>query len=294
MRVNCLGLLLFLSALLPASAQRSGESLVIGPGDLVAVHVFREPDLDVHLRVKDAGTISLPLIGPVPVAGLPTSDAAVAIAARYQQGGFLNHPEVQVLLEESAAQKVAVLGEVARPGTVSISSPRGLLDVLAEAGGLLKTADRHVTIRHFSGSSSTVLVANDAQQQLASSTSLVAPGDTVLVPRAGIVYVLGDVGRPGGYLMQDDATLSLLQVMSLAAGSSKTAAEGRATLLRRQNGSTAEIPLHLHDVEHGRLPDVALRNNDIVYVPFSLGKNLALGASTIAASASSAIIYTAF
>ena len=294
MRVNCWLLSLLFAALLPAWAQRSSESLVIGAGDLVAVHVFREPDLDVRIRVKDAGTVALPLIGPVPIAGLPAADAALAIATRYQQGGFLKHPEVQVLLEESAAENVAVLGEVARPGTVSISSPRSLLDVLAEAGGLLKTADRHVTIRHSSGSSSTVLVPNDAQQQLASSALLVAPGDTVLVPRAGIVYVLGDVGRPGGYLMQDDAALSLLQVMSLAAGSTKTAAEGKARLLRRENGGTAEIPLHLREVEHGRLPDLALRNNDIVYVPFSLGKNLALGASTIAASASSAIIYTAF
>ncbi len=293
MPLKCYPLLVF-AVCLPAFAQQPIESLVIGPGDLVAVHIFREPDLDVRLRVKDAGTISLPLIGPVQVAGLPAADAASAIASRYKEQGFLNHPEVQVLLEESSAQNVAVLGEVTRPGTVALSSPRSLLDVLAEAGGLLKTADRHVTIRRSSGAASTVLVANDAQQQLASGTMLVAPGDTVLVPRAGIVYVLGDVGRPGGYLMQDDAALSLLQVMSLAAGSTKTAAEGKAKLLRKENGVTTETPLHLHDVEHGRLPDPALQNNDIIYVPFSLGKNLALGASTIAASASSAIIYTAF
>ena len=292
MQAKICAFVLLLAALLPAEAHPSGESLVIGPGDLIAVHVFREPDLDAKLRVKDAGTVTLPLIGPVQVAGLAAADAASAIAVRYSEGGFLNHPQISVLIEESASQKVAVLGEVARPGTVLLSSPRNLIDVLAEAGGLLKTADRHVTIRRASGPPVTVLVANDAQSQLASSTLLVSPGDTVLAPRAGIVYVLGDVGRPGGFLMQDDASLSLLQALSLAAGSTKTAAEGKARLLRKVNGATTEIPLHLHAIEHGEVPDIALQNDDIIYIPFSFGKNLALGASTIAASASSAIIYT--
>ncbi len=290
-------LLLFASSLRGAAGQTSSvmpESVVIGPGDLLAVHIFREEDLDSKLRVKDAGTVTLPLIGAVSVAGLPPADAAQEIAARYSRGGFLNHPQVSVLIEESARQKVAVLGEVARPGTVSLSSPRSLLDVLAEAGGLLKTADRHVTIRHSAGPPSTVLVANDASAQLASADLLVSPGDTILVPRAGIVYVLGDVGRPGGYLMQDDAQLSLLQALALAAGATKTAAEGSARLIRKVNGVPTEMPLHLKSVEHGKVPDLALKNDDILYVPFSFGKNLALGASAVAASASSAIIYAAY
>ncbi len=116
----------------------------------------------------------------------------------------------------------------------------------------------------------------------------------MLVPRAGIVYVLGDVGRPGGYLMQDDAALSLLQALALAAGTTKTAAEGNARLIRKVNGVTTEVPLQLKAIEHGKLPDLALENDDVIYIPFSLGKNLTLGASSIAASASSALIYAAY
>ncbi len=281
-------------AALPVRAQLPAESLVIGPGDLVSVHVFREDNLDTKLRVKDAGTIALPLIGAISVAGLPPADAASRIADRYSAGGFLNHPQVSVLIEESATQQVAVLGEVAHPGTVLLTSPRSLLDVLAQAGGLLKTADRHVTIRRPNAPPVTVLVPNDASADLASAKLLVWPGDTLLVPRAGIVYVLGDVGRPGGYLMQDDAQLSLLQALALAAGTTRTASESSARLIRKRNGVTTELPLHLKAMEHGKQPDLALENDDIVYIPFSFTKNLALGASSVAASASSAIIYAAY
>ena len=297
MRAIALSLLLLFalgSAALPALAQQHAESLVIGPGDLISVHVFREADLDTKLRVKDAGTIALPLIGAISVAGLPPADAASRIADRYSAGGFLNHPQVSVLIEESATQQVAVLGEVAHPGTVPLASPRSLLDVLAQAGGLLKTADRHVTIRRPAAPPITVLVPNDASADLASAKLLVSPGDTVLVPRAGIVYVLGDVGRPGGYLMQDDAQLSLLQALALASGTTRTASESGARLIRKRNGVTTELPLHLKAMEHGKQPDLALENDDIVFIPFSFSKNLALGASSIAASASSAIVYAAY
>ena len=275
-------------------AQQPTESVLIGAGDLLLVHIFREPDLDAEVRVNDAGTVTLPLVGTVPVLDLPPAEAAGRIAARYSAEKFLRHPQVSVTLRESASRQIAVLGEVARPGAIPLNSPRSLLDVLALAGGLLKTADRHIAIRHADQSSVTVLVPNDAEGQLAAPRVLVSPGDTLLVPRAGIVYILGDVGRPGGYLMQDDAQLSLLQALSLAAGASKTAAEGAGRLIRRVNGVTTELPLHLKAIEKGKLPDLALQNNDIVYIPFSFAKNLAMGASSVAASASSAIIYAAY
>jgi polysaccharide export outer membrane protein len=285
----------------PAYAQQAGgsrsvlaQSLVIGPGDLLSMHVFREDELTMSFRVKDEGTVSLPLIGTVHVAGLAPADAAATIAALYRTGEFLNDPQVSILIEQSAAENVAVLGEVEHPGSVVLTSPRGLLDVLAEAGGLLKSADRHITIRRSSGASVTVFVPNSAHADLAAEAVLVSPGDTVLVPRAGIVYVLGDVNRPGGYLMQDDSQLSLMQALALASGSAKTATEGSARLIRSMKGVTTEIPLLLKAREKGKLPDLPLRNNDIVYIPFSLAKNMALGATAIAASASSALIYASY
>lgn len=272
----------------------AGHGLVIGAGDLLSMHIFREDELDTHLRVKDDGTVPLPLIGLVPVAGLAPSDAASRIAALYREKQLLNAPQVSVLIDQSAAERVAVLGEVEHPGTVDMTAPRGLLDVLAEAGGLLKSADRHITVRRASGEAVTVYVPNNVPTDLAAAGVMVSPGDTVLVPRAGIVYVLGDVGRPGGYLMQDDSRLSLLQALALASGVAKTASQGSARLIRSLDGVTSEIPLQLKAREKGKLPDLPLRNNDIVYIPFSLGKNMALGATSIAAAASSALIYASY
>ncbi len=279
---------------LPLWAQARPESLRIGSGDLLAIHVFREPDLDSKVRVKDAGTVTLPLVGQVEVAGLNAADAANSIAARYRDGRFLNQPQVSVFVEESHTEQVEVLGEVQRPGAVALTSPRSLLDVLAGAGGLTKAADRHVTVRRREGAPVTMLIPRDAEGQIGADTVQVFPGDTVLVPRAGIVYVLGDVARPGGFLMQDDSRMSLLQALALAAGATRTASENSARLLRTVNGARTEEPLRLHDIERGKEPDLALKDDDIIYVPFSFGKNVALGASSIAASASSAIIYAAY
>jgi polysaccharide export outer membrane protein len=301
--LRCLGRLTFAAVCfapflcLPARANTqqhktaAAQSLVIGSGDVLSMHVFREDELTMSLSVKDDGTVLLPLIGVVPVAGLAPADAAARIASLYRKGQYLNDPQVSLLIEQSAAENVAVLGEVEHPGSVVLTSPRGLLDVLAAAGGLTKSADRHITVRRPSGASVTVFVPNSARADLAAAPVLVSPGDTVIVPRAGIVYVLGDVGRPGGYLMQDDSHLSLMQALALASGSSKTASEGHARLIRSVDGVTTEIPLELKAREKGKLPDLPLRDNDIVYIPFSLGKNLALGSASIAASASSALIY---
>ena len=274
----------------PASAN-SAESLLIAPGDLLHITVFREFDLEQKVRVKDSGEVALQLIGNVNVKGLPPAEAAEKIARRYKDGGFLNQPQVAVFVEESSIQRVAVLGEVGHPGLVPITSARSLLDVISQAGGLTTVADRHITIRRPGQPPSTVFLSNQADKALAEADVLVQPGDTVLVPKAGIVYVLGDVGRPGGFVMQDDARLSLLQALSMAAGANKTASENKARLLRKVNGSVTEQPLELKAIERGKQADPQLEADDIVFIPFSLAKNVALGATSILASASSAAIY---
>ena len=275
----------------PAVSGGTPESLVIGAGDLLHVTVFRENDLEQRVRVKDSGDIALQLIGNVPVKGLAPADAAETIARRYKDGGFLNQPQVAVFVEESVTERAAVLGEVEHPGLVPLTSSRSLLDVLSQAGGLTVVADRHITIRHPGKPASTVFLSNNTSKALAEADVLVQPGDTILVPKAGIVYVLGDVGRPGGFVMQDDARLSLLQALALASGANKTAAENKARLLRKINGAVTEQPLELKAIERGRLDDPQLEADDIVFIPFSMLKNIAVGATSIVASASSAAVY---
>lgn len=268
------------------------ESLLIGPGDLLRITVLREAELDQHVRVLDSGTITLALVGNLSVQGLTPAQAAARIAARYREGNFLLHPEVSVFVEEYATQTVTILGQVTHPGTVRLAAPRTLIDVLSLAGGLTETADRHIVVERGGkdGERIRAFLSNRADDAL-NADILVRPGDTVLVPKAGIVYVLGDVAHPGGYVMQNDSQLTVLQAIALAAGASKTASEKHVRLVRDIDGLSQSVDLPLRDMERGRSPDVALRANDILYVPFSLVKNISLGIADITAAASSALIY---
>jgi polysaccharide biosynthesis/export protein len=277
------------------SSPAAAESLLIGPGDLLRISVLRESELDQRVRVFDSGEISLALAGNVPVQGLTPAQAAARIAEKYRDGKFLLHPEVSVFVEEYATETVTILGQVTHPGAVPLAAPRGLIDVLSLAGGLTEFADRHIVIeRRTSGGQPAerirAFVPNRADDAL-NANVLVRPGDTVIVPKAGIVYVLGDVAHPGGYLMQNDSQLTVLQAIALAAGASKTASEKRIRLVRNVDGITHSIDLPLRDMERGRDPDVPLQANDILYVPFSMARNLSMGLASITAAASSAIIY---
>lgn len=273
-------------------AAAPAESLLIGPGDLLRISVLRESELDQRVRVLDSGEITLALVGNLPVQGLTPAEAAARIAARYRDGKFLLHPEVSVFVEEYVTQTVTVIGQVAHPGSFHLAAARTLMDVLSLAGGLTESADRHIVIQRGGkdGQRIRAFLPNKADDAL-NADVLVRPGDTVLVPKAGIIYVLGDVAHPGGYVMQNDSQLTVLQAIALAAGTSKTASEKRVRLVRNVDGLTQSIDLPLRDMERGRQPDVPLQANDIIYVPFSLGKNVALGIANITAAASSALIY---
>lgn len=278
-----------------AAIEAPAESLLIGPGDLLHITVLRESELDQKVRVLDSGEISLELAGNVAVEGVTPVEAAARIAAKYRDGNFLLHPEVSVLVEEYATQTVTVIGQVAHPGSVRVTAPRTLIDVLSLAGGLNEYADRHIVVERKARDGQAAerihaFIPNRAEDAL-NADILIRPGDTVLVPKAGIVYVLGDVAHPGGYVMQNDSKLTVLQAIALAAGASKTASERKARLVRTIDGRPLSIDLPLRDMERGREPDVSLQANDIIYVPFSVMRNLSLGLANITAAASSALIY---
>jgi polysaccharide export outer membrane protein len=276
-----------------AAAPSARESLLIGPGDLLHVTVLREPDLEQRVRVRDSGDVNLPLIGNVHVAGLDPAAASDAIAADYVRGSYLKHPNVTVFVEEFATQRVSVLGQVAKPGTYAITAPRTLLDLLAMAGGLTQLADRHIMVERSPGAKQReeeVFLSNRADDALMANV-MIDPGDTILVPKAGIVYVVGDVGRPGGYTMQNESRMTVLQAIALAAGVNRTANEKQARVIHNVNGQYDEEALPLREIERGDAPDELLQSNDVIYIPFSFAKNVVMGTSSIMASATAALIY---
>jgi polysaccharide export outer membrane protein len=198
-----------------------------------------------------------------------------------------------VFVEEFATQRVSVLGQVAKPGTYAITAPRTLLDLLAMAGGLTQLADRHIMVERSPGAKQReeeVFLSNRADDALMANV-MIDPGDTILVPKAGIVYVVGDVGRPGGYTMQNESRMTVLQAIALAAGVNRTANEKQARVIHNVNGQYDEEALPLREIERGDAPDELLQANDVIYIPFSFAKNVVMGTSSIMASATAALIY---
>jgi polysaccharide biosynthesis/export protein len=269
------------------------ESLIIERGDVLQVRVLEAPELEQSVRVTDAGTLTLILGGKVQVAGLTPPEAALAIARALVEGNYVLTPHVSVTLSQTVTQNVTIMGQVRSPGSYAIGTPRPILDVLALAGGLTELADRRVTIqRHATKERVVFVVSNSANTELDGSVA-VLPGDTVIVPKADVVYILGDVNRPGGIAMAtNDSRLSALQALTLAGGAPPNAAPARARLIRKQaDGSHLDTPLQLSAMQKGKEPDQQLQADDIIYVPFSYTRNFAVGSAGLISSASSAAIY---
>jgi polysaccharide export outer membrane protein len=272
------------------------NSLLISPGDLLHIQVADTPEMEEHARVTDRGMVPIIGIGEVKVAGLVPGDAATAVHDKLIDSHYLNHPEVFINVEEFATQQVSIIGEVKTSGAYPIATPRPILDVLALAGGLTPEANRHILIER-NGDQQHPLeyyVSNDGTQAIKQQL-MVNPGDTIVVSRAGIVYILGDVNRPGGYVMSNNQSqLTLLQGLALAGGVTRAAKQGHAHLIRQQpGGGFSDTELSVGEIQKGKQPDLALLPGDVLYLPFSFARNLATtGAATIAGSAASAAVYT--
>lgn len=274
-------------------AVQKTDSLVIGPGDTVHVQVFDTPELDESARVDDQGNLQLILGGGVRIGGLTTTAAAQAIEKTWIRQQLVVDPKVLVTVEQYATERVSVLGEVRSPGSYLIDTPRSIVDVLALAGGLSTLADRKVVIqRHGTLDKTTYFFSNSAGRALTSAVE-VFPGDRIIVPKAGIVYILGDVRQPGGYTMTtNDGTLSVLQLLARAGGLAHSAVPGKSQLIRKtETGEVVEMRLNVAKMEKGKIRDIDLAADDILYIPFSYMRNFAANAEGPIASIGSATVY---
>ncbi len=198
------------------------------------------------------------------------------------------------MVEQYATQNVSILGQVKAPGSYPIGTPRSIVDVLALAGGLNDAADRHMTIERRSDPNQRVsyFLSNSADQALNESVKIY-PGDTIVVPKAGIVYVLGDVGRPGGYLINsNDSKMTLLQAVTMAGGTNKTSSPAHTRLMRKAGSGYEEQDVQLADMQKGKQADMAAQPDDIIYVPFSYMRNIVVNSSAILAAAGTAAVYS--
>jgi len=275
----------------PEPSQAAGGTLLLDTGDLLDVRVFDTPELSGKLRVSEAGSIALPLGGPVFVKGLTAEQARTAIEERFRQRKILRDPHVTVLVDDYATQGVTVAGEVKAPGIYPWSGKHSVLDFISAAGGLTPNASRTVTLSRKDREQVITFQLNNSMQTPGGADLEARPGDRVLVMRAGVVYVVGDVGRPGGYLIEDKETITVLQALALAQGINKTA-KYDAKLIRNSPSGRSETNLPLKRILANQAADPKLQDGDILFVPVSGGKQFAdKGLTAILQTAVGVVIY---
>ena len=271
----------------------ANSNVKLGIGDLIEITVYGVPDLLTKTRISGSGDVYFPLIDYVHIADLTTDEAQELIQKRLEDGGFVRGPHVSIFVDESASQAITMVGEVGRPGPYAALGERRLFDLISAAGGLTDKAGRLVTIEHRGDPAQKIEL--QLSQNLAEDTQNnvdVFPGDTIIVSRAGIIYVVGDVNHPSGFLIEDNA-LSVLKALALAGGSTRTSALAKTRILRQTPNGVQEIPVNLKKVLYAKAPDMPLVKGDILFIPGSSAKAAAYRTADAAMSLSTALAVVA-
>ncbi len=271
----------------------ANSNVKLSPGDLIEITVYGVPDLSSKMRVSGSGDIYLPLVDYVHVADLTTDEAQDLIQKRLEDGGFVRGPHVSIFVDESSSQAITMVGEVSRPGAYPAIGERRLFDLISAAGGFTDKAGRSVTIDRHGNPSEKIEV--QLSSNLAEDTEHnvdVYPGDTIIVSRAGIVYVVGDVQHPSGFLIEDNA-LTVLKALALAGGGTRTSSLNKTKILRQTPNGIQEIPVPLKKVLYAKAPDVPMIKGDVLFIPGSAAKAAAYRTTDAAVSLSAALAVVA-
>lgn len=258
----------------PASEAAIGasEDLPIGPGDVLVIDVFGLDELDRKVRVLVDGTITVPLLGAVEVAGLDSREAGSRIARMLEERQLVNAPQVTVFVEEFASRAVSVQGAVMNPGVYQLRSRSSLLEVLGMAGGLTGQEEKRIVVLR-PGKQQDLRLEVDLERLIQSgdlSLNLeLQPGDIVMVPRTRTlrVYVTGAVESPGAVEYSSGEGITLLQAITAAGGPTERANLRKVTVNRRpESGDQQRIRVNVRRIQKGLDDDLRLQPNDTVVV----------------------------
>jgi polysaccharide biosynthesis/export protein len=316
---------------LSPESRLSGESQ-IGPDDLLAITIFEAPEMNRTLRVSSNGEISMELLGTLKAAGLTPRQLEVVLEELLRRS-YMKDPHVGVFVQELQSHPVSVVGAVKNPGVFQVRGSKTVIELLSQAEGLADDAGDTVWIMRgagFTGTEGVELQRNAGGRALPASGDSntgasaaqaaqdvkdeivkvnlrdllesadpalnvsVYPGDIVKVTRAGIVYVVGEVQKPGGFVLSNSENISVLQALALAQGLTRTSAKSQARIIRTDpgTGKRTEIPMDLGKILSSKAPDLALQPKDIVFVPNSSAKSAFYhGTTTILSAAAGAAIY---
>lgn len=287
----------------PAPAVSADPLYRLGPGDEIKVQQANAEDLDGKTaRVDAQGFVNLPMAGKVQVGGLTAEEAQSAVAAKLSD--LLLRPNPVISITEYRSQPVSVLGSVNTPGVIQLQGRKTLMEAISQAGGLRPDAGNEVEITrrivngHIPGGNERLdpsgeysVAKIDLTQLMAGKTPqqniTVMPNDVISVPRTEVVYVAGNVHKPGGFPLGPDSKVSVLQAISLAEGLAPQSSPKNAKIFRpRGDGAEKqEIPVNVAGILSGKAPDIDLQPRDILFIPDSASKKAGVRAAEAALQA---------
>jgi len=278
----------------------------LGPDDLLDISVFEAPELNRTVRVSATGGISLELLGPVQASGLTPRELEFVLQEELRRT-FMKDPHVGVFVRELESRSVSVVGAVKKSGVFQVRGTKTVIEMISLAEGLADDAGDTALIMRgagFSGPDAPEKARNGKIEQInlkalmeskdSALNVAVYSGDIVKVTSAEVVYVVGEVHKPGGYVLKNNQNISLLQALALAEGLTRTSATSQARIIRRneETGQHVEIPVDLGKILSNKSPDLELQPKDILFIPNSAAKSAFYRAAEAAIStATGAAIY---
>jgi polysaccharide export outer membrane protein len=288
----------------------TSSGYILGPGDQISVHVVNFEEInDKPIAIDLNGCIHLPMVGKIPVSGLTVEQVGSEISKRLEV--YVKQPDVSVSVTEFRSQPVSVIGAVRTPGVQQVQGEKTLLEMLSLAGGIDSTtagSTLKITRRLEWGPIPLPSAINDPTNQFSvaqvsvkslleaknpQENILVKPYDVISVPRGETVYVIGEVQKPGGFILNDGEQMTVLQALSMAGGAGRLSQPQHARILRRIAGepSRTEIPVDLNKILDGKTQDVGMQAEDILFVPNSIPKRAAIRALEAAVQMGSVALY---
>lgn len=249
----------------PAVLYPAGRDVHLMHGDLLTVHLYGTTDYSPGVRVELDGSIQLPLIGIVHVEGLTIIEAERLIAQRLKDAGMYRNPQVTITLTESPNQAVTLAGEM--HGVVPVVGTKRLYDVISAGGGLPVMASHMVTINRPGVSQPIIVDLGNNPAQSAHANVPVFPGDTIVVSRVGVVYLLGAFKAQGALPMRENSPLTLMQVASMGGGMGYEGKLSDLRLIRTEGVERKVVKIDIKKVMDGKAPDPVLEPDDIVFLP---------------------------
>jgi polysaccharide biosynthesis/export protein len=283
----------------PARPGDAASNYVLGPEDQIIIRVVGVDEFNVQGETKPAqidmrGYVDVPIVGHVKAAGLTVVQLEGAIRDDLQK--YVRDPQVTVTVADYKSEPVSVVGSVTQPGSYHLTGENTLVQVLSQAAGLSEDASNKINItrdkaqgpiplpgcaedstgRYYTATVNTKLLL-DAKDP--SANIKIKPNDVIAVPKAELVYVVGAVIKPGGYVLSERESISVLQAISMSSGLEKTSSPSRAKIIRRgESNQRVEIPADVKKILAGQSPDLKLYANDILFIPTSMPKSVSLRA----------------